>query len=228
MMCITRIAPSLMKTSSWSGGKTTELFILPAGADYGARDFDFRISSATVDLPASDFTSLPDYNRFISPLTGHLTLSFSGSGSAAPSTVTLAPGEIASFDGSWSTHSEGMVTDFNLMVRKGLTGSMTALRAGSSALPGSGTILPGPGAILPEPDAMLLESDSILPEPDAMLLEPASSRRIFLYIGCGSALAGEQILTAGELYEVLQPITLDLRDASPETFLFVLELQSPS
>ena len=38
------------RSSRWSGGTTTELAIAPAGADYGARDFLWRVSSATVEL----------------------------------------------------------------------------------------------------------------------------------------------------------------------------------
>ena len=33
----------------WSGGITTQLAIWPEGADYGARKFDWRISSAVVE-----------------------------------------------------------------------------------------------------------------------------------------------------------------------------------
>ena len=42
--------------SQWSGGTTTQIAIAPQGAQYGDRTFLWRLSSATVDLDASDFT----------------------------------------------------------------------------------------------------------------------------------------------------------------------------
>ena len=62
------------KTSSWSGGKTTELFIYPQNAIYSERDFDFRISTATVEVEESEFTLLPSYHRILFVLEGEVTL----------------------------------------------------------------------------------------------------------------------------------------------------------
>ena len=53
------------KISDWSGGKTIQVAIGPADAVYADKDFLWRISSATVDLPESDYTSLPDYMRLL-------------------------------------------------------------------------------------------------------------------------------------------------------------------
>ena len=61
-------------TTSWSGGTTTQLAIAPEGAVYADRDFLWRLSSAGVDLPHSDFTPLPDYNRLISILRGEMSI----------------------------------------------------------------------------------------------------------------------------------------------------------
>ena len=85
-------------TTSWSGGTTTQLAIAPEGAVYADRDFLWRLSSATVELDHSDFTSLPDYNRFL---------------------AELEPGRVAAFDGGVPVESWGQCVDFNLMVRKG-------------------------------------------------------------------------------------------------------------
>ena len=59
-------------TTSWSGGTTTQLAISPEGAVYADRDFLWRLSSATVELERSDFTPLPDYNRFLAVLDGKI------------------------------------------------------------------------------------------------------------------------------------------------------------
>ncbi len=127
------------RISDWSGGKTIQIAIGPADAQYAARDFHWRLSSATVDLAESDFTSLPDYQRLIAPLRGEMRLSHNG---GAP--VDLLPYEVHRFDGVDATHSWGSCTDFNLMLRKGeWDGSITA-PAGDSVLtpePGCETLI---------------------------------------------------------------------------------------
>ena len=63
------------RISDWSGGKTIQIAIAPEDALYAERSFLWRLSSATVDLDESDFTSLPDYLRLIAPLRGEMRLS---------------------------------------------------------------------------------------------------------------------------------------------------------
>ena len=46
-------------TSPWNGGSTTELFIYPMTSKYTSRNFHFRLSTATVNVEESTFTSLP-------------------------------------------------------------------------------------------------------------------------------------------------------------------------
>lgn len=110
-------------SSSWSGGTTTQLAIAPAGADYGARDFLWRLSSATVELEQSDFTALPDYRRLIATLEGEIRLRHNGG-----ERIALPPLRVHAFDGADETRSFGRCRDFNLMLRKGAAeGEMEAL-----------------------------------------------------------------------------------------------------
>lgn len=101
-------------TTNWSGGTTTQLAIAPEGAVYADRDFLWRLSSATVELPHSDFTPLPDYDRFLSVLEGEIQLKID-----ARAPFPLVPGELVAFDGGAPVESWGKCVDFNLMVRKG-------------------------------------------------------------------------------------------------------------
>lgn len=120
---IRRIAPEEYTASRWSGGTTTQIAIAPAGAVYAERDFLWRASSATVELETSDFTSLPDYERFLSTLRGTIRLTH------GEETLELNPGSVHRFDGGAPTRSEGACTDFNLMLRKGrCAGQMVCLR----------------------------------------------------------------------------------------------------
>lgn len=98
------------QTTTWSGGKTTELFIFPTDARYVERDFDFRISTATIEVETSDFTPLPDYKRLLAVLEGELEIMHEGKYSKK-----LLPFESDSFHGSWKTTSKGKVRDFNVI-----------------------------------------------------------------------------------------------------------------
>lgn len=61
-------------TSKWSGGSTTELYIYPPQAVYREGNFKCRISSATVEVEKSDFTSLPGVKRYLSIFFGELKM----------------------------------------------------------------------------------------------------------------------------------------------------------
>ncbi|SFR64688.1 HutD family protein [[Clostridium] aminophilum] len=112
------------KTTDWSGGKTTEIGIAPKGSEYADRDFLWRLSSATVDVEESEFTSLPDYNRIIMTLSGDISLSHNGE-----RMIDLPEFTPHRFDGGDKTVSIGKVTDFNLMLRKGVCeGTVVPLR----------------------------------------------------------------------------------------------------
>jgi hypothetical protein len=130
------------RVSRWSGGETREFLLFPESASYAGRDFLWRVSSATVELPESDFTPLPDYRRFLTPLSGALKLSQDGGPFR-----TLGALEVLPFDGGAETKSRGEVTDFNLMLRKGeAEGGMetASLRAGETLR--LGTLLPAEAA----------------------------------------------------------------------------------
>ncbi len=53
------------KASIWSGGLTYEYMIYPETANYGDRDFVFRISSATIEKVPSEFTKFKGYHRYL-------------------------------------------------------------------------------------------------------------------------------------------------------------------
>lgn len=116
------ITPEEYETGVWSGGTTTQLAIYPPGASYADRNFIFRLSSATVDTEQSEFTHLPDYDRWLMIFEGRARLVHD-----SEKEVTLNPYECDAFDGGISTVSFGRVTDYNLMLRKGGTGSMKAI-----------------------------------------------------------------------------------------------------
>jgi uncharacterized protein len=101
-------------TTKWSGGTTTELYIFPPQAKYTERDFEFRISTATVEAETSTFTSLPNYQRILMVLVGVLKVDHAGH-----HTITLSPLDQDIFDGGWETTAEGKVTDFNIMFAVG-------------------------------------------------------------------------------------------------------------
>ncbi|WP_270749765.1 HutD family protein [Fusobacterium hominis] len=100
------------KSTKWSGGITTELYIYPENSSYKDRNFNFRVSMATTEIPNSTFTLLPDIHRYISILEGKIFIEHKDHGH-----VTLLPHMIHSFEGDWETSAKGKVTDFNLMLK---------------------------------------------------------------------------------------------------------------
>ncbi len=114
----------------WSGGVTTELALYPETAKYLERDFIWRLSSASVDLEESSFTRLPDYDRVLMVLEGEAVLVH-----GEERTVKLAAMEQDSFGGEVKTKCFGKLKDYNLMVRKGCSGSLQVLDAENASMP---------------------------------------------------------------------------------------------
>lgn len=106
-------------TSKWSGGSTTELYIYPPQSVYREGNFKCRISSATVEVEKSEFTSLPGVKRYLSIFSGELKMIH-----GEKEEVILEPFEVDCFDGGVPTVSYGKVVDFNLMLKNGADGEM--------------------------------------------------------------------------------------------------------
>jgi len=110
------------KTSEWSGGTTTEIYIYPKGEIYNEQKFKWRLSSAKVEVEKSTFTALEGISRLIMIIKGELILEHEGHHNAK-----LKAFEQDSFCGQWTTTSFGKVTDFNLMMAQGCIGKLEAI-----------------------------------------------------------------------------------------------------
>ncbi len=100
------------KKSSWLGGETFEYAIFPLESSVQAQDFEFRISSATIDLPESNFTKFEKHKRFLMLLEGEMDIVFHKKRSKK-----LKKYDFVEFLGSWVTHSisKTKVRDFNVI-----------------------------------------------------------------------------------------------------------------
>lgn len=110
------------KTTNWSGGTTTELFIYPRESEYQKRNFLFRVSTATIEIEESQFTKLDEVNRKIMILDGKIELIHEGRYSK-----NLDKFDTDTFSGEWNTRSIGKATDFNLMTKGNVNGHMLHL-----------------------------------------------------------------------------------------------------
>lgn len=106
-------------TTQWSGGQTTELYIYPENADYKTGNYLFRLSTATVEVEESTFTSLPGVDRTLMVLEGEMELEHKGHHSSL-----LGPLDSDLFKGDWITKSKGKCVDFNLMCKSGTQGEV--------------------------------------------------------------------------------------------------------
>lgn len=102
-------------STNWIGGKTTQLYISPEQSDFAQRQFDFRISTASVELEESDFTPLLGFERKLMVLEGELEIVHLNQHS-----IFLKPFEQDHFLGDWQTHAKGKVIDFNVIYRPGI------------------------------------------------------------------------------------------------------------
>jgi len=124
-MNIRRLTEEDYHVSTWSGGETRELVLSPASGDYNNRQFDYRLSSATVELNESNFSDLTGFNRDIMILEGNVTLFHDEP--TGQRVVELGPLEQDSFQGKNPTKSIGTCVDFNLMYQEGYEGSLEVL-----------------------------------------------------------------------------------------------------
>ncbi len=98
-------------TTQWTGGSTTQMLILPRGANYAKRNFEIRLSAASIEIPESNFTSLPGVLRSLVLLKGALLLSFKSKGKQL-----LLPGDDINFNGNESIQCKGTGSDYNVML----------------------------------------------------------------------------------------------------------------
>ena len=108
--------------SNWSGGSTSQLYIFPKNSTFQERNFDFRISSAIIEVEESEFTSFVGFDRLLMVLNGELEIVHENQYSK-----NLKQFEIDSFSGDWNTTSKGKITDFNLIVKRGFKGKLNYL-----------------------------------------------------------------------------------------------------
>ncbi|MBO0437069.1 HutD family protein [Vagococcus fluvialis] len=135
-MKLTIISKADYKTSTWSGGETTELFLFPPSGDYAKQEFDFRLSTATVELEESDFTSLPGFERLIMSLDKPLELHHRTVDELR--IVRLKPFEVDQFSGSDLTKSFGKCKDFNLIYSNKKQGGMKTIYTSALTHPYTG------------------------------------------------------------------------------------------
>lgn len=156
------------KTTDWSGGRTTQFWISPGDAMLENRDFDFRISSAVVEVAESVFTKFEGYNRLLMVLEGELQLIHESHHS-----IHLKSFDQDSFNGSWNTLSKGTASDFNVIYRGNMhaeldhhdaeTGSYLTLHENQQAFvfvhKGAGTVK---GVSFKESDLIRIEEEQLI------------------------------------------------------------------
>ena len=126
MTNITLLKSNDFQVSDWSGGKTKQLYLSPPTGHYGKREFDYRLSTATVEAAESEFSDLSGFHRILMSLDHTLHLH---NASRQEETV-LAPFTPYFFEGSDSITSRGTCTDFNLIYSDHYQGQMLAISDG--------------------------------------------------------------------------------------------------
>jgi environmental stress-induced protein Ves len=86
------------------------MFIYPTNSNYADRNFDFRISSATVEVEESEFTDLMGFHRLLTIIDGQLELYVNNE-----TPFVLEKDVSFWFSGSDKVKSRGIVRDFNVI-----------------------------------------------------------------------------------------------------------------
>lgn len=110
----------------WAGGKTWQLIILPEDATLSKRNFDYRLSSASIEAEHSRFTAFPGFERDLVLLTEPITLQIFGR------RQPVQPGKVFHFYGSDMVESEGKTQDLNLIKRASLPGKLEIIEGSIS------------------------------------------------------------------------------------------------
>lgn len=108
--------------SNWSGGSTKQLYIFPEDASFADRNFQFRISTAKVEIPESTFTSLPGFGRKLMILEGEIVINHQNHHSKK-----VTPFEVDSFSGDWTTTAVGTCVDFNVITAETIKSELFSL-----------------------------------------------------------------------------------------------------
>jgi len=110
--------------SRWAGGESSQYYIYPQEADFSARNFCFRVSRAVSNSDEkAEYSNLKNYTRHLIMLEGTAHIFHS-----EHYDIVMNPyEEIDVFDGGWESCAAGRVKDFNLMVSKDFTGSMSVI-----------------------------------------------------------------------------------------------------
>lgn len=100
--------------STWKGGTTTQLCIEPIDASLQERNFDLRISSATIELERSEFSDFTGYRRYLMKLEGDITLLIDDK------TIIIKGDEAFEFMGDEKviSLSKEPSRDFNVIIKK--------------------------------------------------------------------------------------------------------------
>jgi len=109
------------KTTEWSGGKTSEIYIYPENSVYSERNFGFRISTALIENEKSEFTHLEGIKRSLMVLEKPIVIINDGK------KINLDIFKEYRFSGSDNIISLGKTRDFNAMTKEGFTGEIVYL-----------------------------------------------------------------------------------------------------
>ncbi|MEN9358792.1 MAG: hypothetical protein RL095_327 [Verrucomicrobiota bacterium] len=116
---------------TWAGGDSIQIAIFPEEASLARRDFDWRVSTASIRIDAS-FTPYPGFRRILLLLQGEgVALDIAGRRENLACQL-----QAIAFDGGDPVRGAllgGEIRDFNVISRKGLDAAVRVLSAGTVA-----------------------------------------------------------------------------------------------
>ncbi|MGT2933353.1 HutD family protein [Streptococcus catagoni] len=136
MIDIKIVTDNDFKESLWSGGKTRELLIFPRSSSYKEKNFDYRLSTASVEEPTTVFSDVSSYHRLIMTLDHSISLK----NADKKEVKILQPFESYYFEGHEKVFSVGECKDFNLMYNNKYDGQIMAIASNNDPICGNNPI----------------------------------------------------------------------------------------
>lgn len=124
---VKKITKKQFKTTEWSGGTSSEVYIYPESSDFLESNYEARISLAKVDVDKSSFSPLPRVERTLTVLEGEHFLSVNDRGF-----VPVLQYTPVTFYGGDKTESKGKALNFNFMKKTQKPHEVNIMQAGSS------------------------------------------------------------------------------------------------
>jgi environmental stress-induced protein Ves len=120
-MKITIIKKENLQPNLWNGGKTYQYYIHPENSSFATKEFDIRISVASIEKVPSIFTKFNGFKRYLVMLNSELFIYRNNNPEKYKSL------EVFAFNSDDDIQSQSLGFDFNVMISEKITSELVLI-----------------------------------------------------------------------------------------------------